>query len=124
MLLVNAPHTEDGERVRRFSRPWPPLDLLNVGALLRRDGHRARLLDYRATDVPAADRDAAAAEADAIVVTTTPLDRWQCPTLDTDATCRFIRQFPSEKTWVAGTHGSIKVLSERAGVLDLQVNFE
>jgi len=108
VLLVNAPHTEDGEKVRRFSRPWPPLDLLNCAALLRRDGHDARLLDYRAQAITAAERDRAAAGADRIVITTTPLDRWQCPTLDTDATFRFIREFPGDKTWVAGTHGTMR----------------
>jgi len=108
ILLVNVPHTEDGEKVRRFSRPWPPLDLLNCAALLRREGHEARLFDYRARRVPQTERDRAVAAADRIVVTTTPLDRWQCPTLDTDATFSFIRGFPGEKTWVSGTHGSMQ----------------
>ncbi len=108
ILLVNAPHTEDGEAVRRFSRPWVPLDLLNCAALLRRDGHEVRLLDYRAGVVPEATREAAAEAADRIVVTTTPLDRWQCPTLDTEATFRFVRSFAGEKTWVAGTHGTMR----------------
>jgi radical SAM superfamily enzyme YgiQ (UPF0313 family) len=108
VLLVNAPHTEDGEKIRRFSRPWPPLDLLNCAALLRRTGHQARLLDYRAAIIPEAERDQAVEAADRIVVTTTPLDRWQCPTLDTEATFRFIRGFPSAKTWVAGAHGTMR----------------
>ncbi len=108
ILLVNAPHSEDGEQVRRFSRPWAPLDLLNCAALLRRDGHLVRLLDYRAGIVPETSRNEAVAEADRIVVTTTPLDRWQCPTLDTDATFRFLRGFPGEKMWVAGTHGTMR----------------
>jgi radical SAM superfamily enzyme YgiQ (UPF0313 family) len=107
VLLVNTPHSGDGERVRRFSRPWPPLDLLNCAALLRRAGHEAVLLDYRATIVPEAERSQAVAAADRIIVTTTPLDRWQCPTLDTGATFRFIRGFPSDKTWVAGAHGTM-----------------
>jgi radical SAM superfamily enzyme YgiQ (UPF0313 family) len=122
ILLVNAPHTEDGERVRRFSRPWPPIDLLNCAALLRREGHDVQLLDYRATPEAATERDRAAANADRIVVTTTPLDRWQCPTLDTEATFRFIRSLPGEKTWVAGAHGTMQpewVLTESgaAGLL-------
>ena len=122
ILLVNAPHTEDGERVRRFSRPWPPLDLLNCAALLRRGGHDVRLLDYRAAAVVATEPDRVVAAADRIVVTTTPLDRWQCPTLDTEATFRFIRGFPGERTWVAGAHGTMQpewVLNESgaAGLL-------
>jgi len=122
ILLVNAPHTEDGEKVRRFSRPWPPLDLLNCAALLRRDGHDVHLLDYRAAAMVAKERDAAATAADRIVVNTTPLDRWQCPTLDTQATFRFIQSLPGEKTWVAGAHGTMQpewVLNESgaAGLL-------
>jgi len=121
VLLVNAPHTEDGERVRRFSRPWAPLDLLNCGALLRRDGHEVRLLDYRAARIDPAMRDAAIATADRVVVTTTPLDRWQCPTLNTDATFGFLRQFPRERTWLSGTHGTMQPewVLERTGVAGL-----
>lgn len=108
VLLINAPHADGRERVRRFSRPWAPLDLLNCAALLRQDGHDVRLLDYRASRVSPAIRDAAVAAADLILVTTTPLDRWQCPTLNTDATFEFIRQFPSGRTWVSGAHGTMR----------------
>jgi len=108
VLLVNAPHTDDGEQVRRFSRPWVPLDLLNCAALLRQDGHEVSLVDYRAIHVTPETRDAAVASADLILVTTTPLDRWQCPTLNTDALFRFLRQFPRETTWVSGAHGTMR----------------
>jgi anaerobic magnesium-protoporphyrin IX monomethyl ester cyclase len=123
VLLVNAPHTEDGERVRRFSRPWAPLDLLNCAAILRRAGHQVRLLDYRAGAVSDASRDEAVAAADRIVVTTTPLDRWQCPTLDTEATFRFLRGFPGAKTWVSGTHGTMRPewMLERSGAAGLLI---
>lgn len=122
-LLVNAPHAEDGEAVKRFSRPWAPLDLLNCAALLRRDGHDVQLIDYRAAAVPDAAGEAAVSAADRIVVTTTPLDRWQCPTLNTDVTFRFIRRFPREKTWVAGSHGTMRPdwVLERTGVAGLIV---
>ncbi len=108
ILLVNAPHTDAGEEIRRFSRPWPALDLLNCAALLRSRGHDAGLLDYRAESFTDGTLRAAIRWADRIVVTTTPLDRWQCPTLNTGALFRFIRRFPSEKTFVAGTHGTMK----------------
>jgi len=123
VLLVNVPHTEDGESVRRFSRPWAPLDLLNCAALLRRRGHDVQLLDYRASPVSQAARDAAVAAADRIVVTTTPLDRWQCPTLDTDATFRFLRTFPGDRTWVAGTHGTMRPewMLDQSGVAGLLI---
>ncbi len=108
ILLVNAPHAEDGEKLRRFSRPWPPLDLLNCASLLRNEGHEVELLDYRAELVSDATRGHAVAAADRVVVTTTPLDRWQCPTLNAEATARFVSAFPSERTWVAGTHGTMR----------------
>jgi radical SAM superfamily enzyme YgiQ (UPF0313 family) len=108
ILLVNAPHDDESEEIRRFSRPWPPLDLLNCAAILRRDGNEVELLDYRAHPVSAAARERASDAADRIVVATTPLDRWQCPTLNTTALFRFIRAFPAEKTFVSGTHGTMR----------------
>jgi anaerobic magnesium-protoporphyrin IX monomethyl ester cyclase len=108
ILLVNAPHDDESEEIRRFSRPWPPLDLLNCAAILRQHGHEIELLDYRSHPIDSAARDRASAAADRILVTTTPLDRWQCPTLNTSALFRFIRGFPSEKTFISGTHGTMR----------------
>jgi anaerobic magnesium-protoporphyrin IX monomethyl ester cyclase len=121
VLLVNSPHSEDGEKVRRFSRPWPPLDLLNCAALLRRDGHDVSLLDYCADVVSVAALDEAATAADRIFITTTPLDRWQCPTLDTDATFAFIRGFPADPSlqeYIRISVGSQSDIATLGAVLD------
>lgn len=106
-LLVNAPAFAK-QAVRRFSRPWPPLDLLNLAALLRAEGHGVRLLDCRASRVSGAEADRAAASADRIVVSTTSIDRWQCPGFDIGSVFGFLRRFPSERTWVAGAHGTLR----------------
>jgi radical SAM superfamily enzyme YgiQ (UPF0313 family) len=108
ILLINAPHTEGKETIRRFARPWPPLDLLNCAAILERAGHEARLLDFRAEGIDDARRVDEATRADRIVLTTTPLDRWQCPTLNTEALLDFIRLFPREKTILSGAHGAMQ----------------
>ncbi len=108
VLLVNVPHAEDGEEVRRFRRPWPPLDLLNVGAVLEAVGHRVSLLDFRARDIDVRVCAELAEAADRIIITTTPLDRWQCPTLNTTPLFAFVRSFPADRTWVAGAHGTME----------------
>src|SRR5574337_260703 len=83
VLLVNP--SWDGlvsRKGRRFNRAWPPLDLLNCAALLEQDGLSVSLIDTRAMPTPlSAIRDAAARH-DLVFVTSTPIDRWQCPNLD------------------------------------------
>ncbi|MHB2027174.1 MAG: B12-binding domain-containing radical SAM protein [Elusimicrobiota bacterium] len=91
---------------RRINRAWPPLDLLNCAALLEREGFAVELLDGRA-DSAAWSRAAAAAQtSDKVFVTSSPLDRWQCPNLDLEIFFERIRPLGRGNLHVMGAHGT------------------
>ncbi|HWR20749.1 MAG TPA: radical SAM protein [Verrucomicrobiae bacterium] len=108
VLLVNP--SWDGlvsRKGRRFNRTWPPLDLLNCAALLEQDGLSVSLIDARAIPTPLdAIRDAAARH-DLVFVTSSPIDRWQCPNLDLSPFLAVTHLVESGKLHVMGTHGTV-----------------
>jgi radical SAM superfamily enzyme YgiQ (UPF0313 family) len=108
VLLVNP--SWDGlvsRKGRRFNRTWPPLDLLNCAALLEQDGLSAGLIDARAVPTtPDTIRDAAARH-DLVFVTSSPIDRWQCPNLDLSPFLAVTHLVEPDKLYVMGTHGTV-----------------
>jgi len=108
VLLVNP--SWDGlvsRKGRRFNRAWPPLDLLNCAAILEQDGLSVSLIDARAVPTTLnAIRDAAA-QHDLVFVTSSPIDRWQCPNLDLDPFLAITHLLEPGKLHVMGTHGTV-----------------
>ena len=72
--IAGADHT--------YNRRWPPLDLLNCAAMLEADGHRVQLVDAQAEDLTPKQVAARVGRTDLAVVTSSALDRWQCPSLE------------------------------------------
>lgn len=107
ILLVNPSWKSLVARDRRFNRPWPPLDLLNCAAILREGGHEVRLIDERADPEAAVQIQSHAAWAGAILLTSSPLDRWQCPNLDLEPFLSLVNQLPKEKLIICGAHGTV-----------------
>jgi radical SAM superfamily enzyme YgiQ (UPF0313 family) len=107
-MLVFLANPSWGGRVQggRYNRRWPALDLLNVAALLRVNGFEVSLYDGRADDRPARDFSQALGSADYRVVTTSPLDRWQCPNIDLGPLLEWIAAVPREKLIICGAHGT------------------
>lgn len=62
-----------------YNRVWAPLELANCAAILRAAGHDASIIDAQALDLPPDALARRAASADLVVLTSTGLDRWQCP---------------------------------------------
>lgn len=106
ILLLN-PSWGGRVRAQRYNRGWPPLDLLNLASLLQRQGHRVRLADARAGGLSPAALPAFAAQADRVVVTSSPLDRWQCPNLDLAPLVAWTRAVPQQKLILSGVHGTL-----------------
>ena len=107
VLLVNP--SWDGlvsKRGRRYNRAWPPLDLLYGAALAEQEGAHVTLLDARAKPASPDEIARAASAADIIVLTSSPLDRWQCPNLDLDVFKEFLAPLPKNRLYVTGVHGT------------------
>jgi len=106
VLLINPAF---GPRVSlsRYNRPWPPLDLLNCAALLEGEGHSVSLLDLRARPRPPALVAVEGQKADLILLTTSPLDRWQCPNLELAPVRAAAKALPRERTFLGGVQGTL-----------------
>ena len=108
VLLVNP--SWDGlvsRKGRRFNRVWPPLELLNCAALLEQDGVSVSLIDARAVPTSLDAIRKAAAQHDLAFVTSSPIDRWQCPNLDLDPFLAVTAQVDSARLFVLGAHGTV-----------------
>lgn len=94
------------QKGRRINRAWPPLDLLNCAALLEREGIAVDLIDARAL---ARDPNEIAQQAkayDIVFVTSSPLDRWQCPNLELDVFFTQVKPIQHPSLYVMGIHGT------------------
>lgn len=108
VLLVNP--SWDGlvsRKGRRFNRAWAPLDLLNCAAMLEQDGLDVSLIDARAVPTPLRAIEEAAAQHDLVFVTSSPIDRWQCPNLDLGPFLAVTKLVESGKLYVMGAHGTV-----------------
>ncbi|MBI4549440.1 MAG: B12-binding domain-containing radical SAM protein [Candidatus Omnitrophica bacterium] len=94
-------------RGKRHNRRWPPLVLLNCAAILEKDGLASRVLDQEATDLSAEEIAEAARKADFLFVTSSDIDRWQCPNLDYEKFVEFVRRLPDpDRVYLMGAHGT------------------
>ncbi len=106
ILLIN-PSWGGKMRSQRYNRRWPPLDMLNLAAILQNCGHFVVLYDARADGLSPHRLCRLTAAADWVVVDTSPLDRWQCPNLDLTHLVRLTRSIPREKLVLCGVHGTL-----------------
>ena len=100
--IAGADHT--------YNRRWPPLDLLNCGAILQEDGHQVQLVDAQAERLSPERVVSRVGSADMVFVTSSALDRWQCPTLELaplTAVTASLRDC-TEKLFLLGFHGTVK----------------
>ncbi|NVM25915.1 MAG: radical SAM protein [Desulfobacterales bacterium] len=108
ILLINPGW---GKRIsrkgRRFNRPWPPLSLMISASLLEKAGFTVRIVDGRVDRGWHAKLKRSAPESDWIGLTSSPLDRWQCPNLEIGYFVDLARSLPSDKLLIMGVHGSI-----------------
>lgn len=108
VLLINP--SWDGlvsRKGRRFNRAWPPLDLLNCAAILEQDGLSVSLIDARAVPTPLDTIRDAVARHDLVFVTSSPIDRWQCPNLDLSPFLAVTNLVEPGKLYVMGSHGTV-----------------
>lgn len=83
----------------------PPLDLLLLYNLAEDNGHQAKIFDGFVE--PIEGLQSLAAEADWIIVTTTPYHMWQCPNAEWDQIKASLATLPRERVVVLGLHSSV-----------------
>ncbi|MFQ5737741.1 MAG: radical SAM protein [Acidobacteriota bacterium] len=91
------------KRGKRYNRYWPPLDLLSCAGMLQEQGIHCTVYDQRIGD----SRCPPLEDFDFVFVTSSSLDRWQCPNLDLELFAQRIRHFPDQKTYLLGAHGTM-----------------
>ncbi|MBI4798612.1 MAG: cobalamin B12-binding domain-containing protein, partial [Desulfarculus sp.] len=107
-LLINPAWPGRVSRLgARHNRAWPPLDLLNCAALLRRAGLSVELMDLRARPRPWAEALARARSAGLVILTSSPLDRWQCPNLELEHLLALARGIKHPRLLISGAHGTL-----------------
>ncbi len=107
VLLINPSWGNLVGNDQRFNRPWPPLSLLNCASILEKDGHRVSLIDLRANTWTEEALEEQSSRSDLILLTSSPLDRWQCPNLDLEPFFSLTERLPKKKLVVCGVHGTV-----------------
>lgn len=108
ILLVNPQwRGRVSKKGKRFNRAWPPLSLMVCASILRNRGFYVRIIDGRVLSDWRADLQRVSRTFDAIVLTSSPMDRWQCPNLEVDHFIEIARSLPSDKLIIVGAHGSV-----------------
>ncbi len=97
-------------RGKIYNRVWPPLDLANSAALLEQHGHQVKIIDANALKLSPVDVAKSATGFDKVFISSSSLDRWQCPSLDIEpflGTVAEVRKFTDE-VFILGAHGTVK----------------
>ena len=79
---------------------------MTCAAEVMRRGFEARIVDGRVGQGWRSEAMRSCQSSDWIVLTSSPLDRWQCPNLEVDRFIQMARSFPAEKSIIVGAHGS------------------
>ncbi len=111
VLLINPSQVDlVNKKGRIYNRIWTPLDLANCGAILEKEGIDVSILDGNAEQLGPAEVAKRATGYEKVFITSTSLDRWQCPFLDINPflqTVNAVKEVASE-VYVAGSHGTVK----------------
>lgn len=105
ILLINPDWTGiKRQKQPQFKRIWQPLDLATAAAMLEQDGFSVQILDNNIERLSPQAIGQRAAGCDKVFVTSTPYDRWQCPSLDIRFFFNTIKNIPSRKLYLMGVH--------------------
>ncbi|MCK5084023.1 MAG: hypothetical protein KAR31_14030, partial [Candidatus Omnitrophica bacterium] len=74
-----------------YNRMWLPLSLANCAALLEGQGNKVEILDAHSLRIKPGDIKSHLNGFDKIFITSSSLDRWQCPNIDIEPFLETIR---------------------------------
>lgn len=109
ILLIRHSYGEIvSRRGKRHNRRWTPLSLLICASLLENEGFEVKVIDR---EVENASDDAILSMAekyDKIFLSSSDVDRWQCPNLDYESFVRFASGFENkQELYLMGAHGTL-----------------
>lgn len=111
VLLVN-PHQLHlvNKRGKIYNRVWPPLELANCAALLEADGHDVEIIDANALGLLPEEVAARAEGRDKVFISSSSLDRWQCPNVDMEPFLKTVSSVKdiTDEVFVLGVHGTVR----------------
>ncbi len=107
VLLIN-PHWQGIRRQKQpqFKRLWQPLDLALAAALLEEKGFTVRILDNNVERQSPEAIGRLAERFEKTFVTSTPYDRWQCPSLDIQFFFDTLAHVPRQRLYIMGGHAT------------------
>ena len=105
ILLIN-PHWQGIRRQMQpqFKRLWQPLDLALAAALLLKNGFTVQILDNNVDRLSPAAMGRLAEGFEKTFITSTPYDRWQCPSLDIQFFFDTLTHIPRNRLYIMGAH--------------------
>ena len=105
ILLIN-PHWQGIRRQLQpqFKRLWQPLDLALAAALLEKNDFTVHILDNNVDRLSPAAVGRLAQGFEKTFITSTPYDRWQCPSLDIQFFFDTARHIPRNRLYIMGAH--------------------
>src|SRR3989344_6941055 len=108
VILVN-PCLGDLEMLS-IKRKVPPLSLAYIASLLRKDNINAEIIDANAQGIGVKSDFWTGIKADIFIITTAPIDTWQCPHLDISGIRHMVKRIrqsnPSSRIIINGPHGT------------------
>ena len=106
------------KKSKRYNRAWPPLSLLICASILKEEGYECGLLDGRVERYWFNRLREIIYNYDWIIITSSPLDRWQCPEPDLFGLIDLLKFLPKERTILLGVHGSLypRYILEETGI--------
>ncbi|HKI48108.1 MAG TPA: radical SAM protein, partial [Desulfobacteria bacterium] len=113
ILLIN-PHWQGIKRQMQpqFKRLWQPLDLALAAALLEEEGFTVQILDNNVDRLSPTAIGRLAEGFEKTFITSTPYDRWQCPSLDIQFFFDTLAYVPRQRLYIMGAH-----VTERPGAI-------
>lgn len=111
VALVNPGQTTVvSRRGRIYNRVWPPLDLATTAGGLLSDGVDVSIVDANAENLTPAEVADRVRGADMVFVTSSSLDRWQCPVLDLRPFLETVAALRAQapQLIVLGSHGTVR----------------
>lgn len=93
-----------------YNKIWPPLSLAYSAALLEKEGFEVEIVDANAERLGPEEVAERTGGCEKVFVTTSTLDRWQCPHLDLKPFLKLVRELKKWKrdVYLTGVHGTVR----------------